>query len=99
MYLGAIVCECEFCTYHRYVEDIKGRHDSAEMLQLIDELYERYIMTDFDLDVRKAVEAGTWPSARQQGYGIIKRAEEYETGRTQNRIQETSQETSKTVPV
>ena len=72
------MCECEFCTYGKHVRHVKETGTIEELRALVDELYELYTMTDFDLDVWEAIGAGTWPSARQQALGILEKADAYE---------------------
>ena len=86
------MCECELCTYHRHVEDVKGRGDVSQMRELIDELYELYSMTDFDLDYHKAIFDGSWPSAKEIALGIVERAEKFEE--KQNEIERRREEDS-----
>ena len=72
------MCECESCKYHRHVEEVKKTGTVEELRALIDELYERYVMTDFDLDVWEAIGKGTWPSARQTALNILEKVNAYE---------------------
>ena len=72
------MCECEFCTYHKHVEHVRETGTIEELRALVDELYERYTMTDFDLDVWEAIGEGKWPSARRTAIGILENADAYE---------------------
>ena len=70
-------CKCEVCEYRRHVEHIKHYGSLYDLRNLIDDLYERYMMTDFDLDVWEAIGQGVWPSSRKAAVSILENADAF----------------------
>lgn len=67
-------CQCEVCVYHRQVVAIRDGGDVEAMKALIDDLYERMYMAEFDIEYYESIMDGSWPQAGEIALGIIERA-------------------------
>lgn len=69
-------CDCPWCTRNRVWDEIVASRDTEALLKLIVELRNELCETEEDLEYRKAILSGSWPTALEQLEEALKRAKE-----------------------
>lgn len=62
-FTGRFTCSCDVCKDIAHYKSIKDSHNIDIVHRYMEEIYERLIEVEFDLDYYKALVRGTYPNA------------------------------------
>lgn len=68
-------CLCAECRLSRQIALVRNYGNASAKNTMIDYLYERMCMAEFDNDYWGAINDGSWPNARGIAEGIIERCD------------------------